>query len=44
MCIRDRSQWEDVIEGWRAATKDDIVLAQMLYAEAAKADVYKRQI
>lgn len=31
------SQWEDVIEGWRAATKDDIVLAQMLYAEAAKA-------
>lgn len=31
------AQWEDVVEGRRAATKGDIVLAQMLYAEAAKA-------
>ena len=30
------SQWEDVTSGRRTANKDDIVLAQMLYSEAAK--------
>lgn len=30
-------QWQDVTEGRRAAGKDDIVLAQFLYAEAARA-------
>ncbi|WP_462385274.1 MuF-C-terminal domain-containing protein [Intestinibacillus massiliensis] len=30
------AQWEDVIQGRRAAEKDDIVLAQMLYTEASK--------
>lgn len=30
-------QWADVVDGYRKANKDDIALAQMLYAEAAKA-------
>lgn len=30
------AQWEDVTSGRRTANKDDIVLAQMLYSEAAK--------
>lgn len=30
-------QWDDVVEGRRAAGKDDVVLAQFLYAEAARA-------
>ena len=29
-------QWNDVVEGRRTASKDDIVLAQFLYAEAAR--------
>jgi hypothetical protein len=30
-------QWKDIIDGNRAATKEDMVLGQLLYAEAAKA-------
>ena len=30
-------QWKDIIDGNRVATKEDMVLGQLLYAEAAKA-------